>query len=57
MLQIKDYLQTGIEVEAMHGASIAALNIYDMLKPIDNGVEIRTIRLLTKKEGRVIGIV
>ena len=50
--RLKTIYKTGIEVEAMHGASIAALNIYDMLKPIDNGVEIRTIRLLTKKGGK-----
>ena len=37
---IKTIYKTGVEVEAMHGASIVALNMYDMLKPIDNGIEI-----------------
>ena len=44
--------KTGVEVEAMHGASITALTMYDMLKPIDKNVEIRSIRLLNKKGGK-----
>ena len=44
--------KTGVEVEAMHGASIVALNMYDMLKPIDKGVEIHHIKLLSKKGGK-----
>jgi molybdenum cofactor synthesis domain-containing protein len=36
----------------MHGASVAALTIYDMLKPIDKGIEIQSIRLLEKKGGK-----
>ena len=31
---IKTIYKTGVEVEAMHGASVVALNMYDMLKPI-----------------------
>src|SRR5690348_15368499 len=34
-LEVKTIYKTGVEVEAMHGASVAALTIYDMLKPID----------------------
>ena len=49
---VKTIYKTGVEVEAMHGASIVALNIYDMLKPIDKGVEIGHIRLLEKKGGK-----
>ncbi|MEL0241118.1 MAG: cyclic pyranopterin monophosphate synthase MoaC, partial [Flavobacteriaceae bacterium] len=49
---IKTIYKTGVEVEAMHGASIAALNMYDMLKPIDKGVSIGAIRLLSKKGGK-----
>lgn len=49
---IKTIYKTGVEVEAMHGASIVALNIYDMLKPIDKGLEIHRIRLLSKKGGK-----
>ena len=44
--------KTGVEVEAMHGASVVALNMYDMLKPIDKGIEIGNIRLLSKKGGK-----
>ncbi len=44
--------KTGVEVEAMHGASVVALTMYDMLKPIDKGIEIRNIRLLEKKGGK-----
>ncbi len=44
--------KTGVEVEAMHGASIAALTMYDMLKPIDKAVEISAIRLIEKKGGK-----
>ncbi|MBT8273799.1 MAG: bifunctional molybdenum cofactor biosynthesis protein MoaC/MoaB, partial [Bacteroidia bacterium] len=50
--EVKTIYKTGVEVEAMHGASIVALNIYDMLKPIDKGVEIQHIKLLSKKGGK-----
>ena len=49
---IKTIYKTGVEVEAMHGASIVALNMYDMLKPIDKGIEIHHIKLLEKKGGK-----
>ncbi len=49
---VKTIYKTGVEVEAMHGASIVALNMYDMLKPIDKGVEINNIKLLSKKGGK-----
>jgi len=51
-LIVKTIYKTGVEVEAMHGASVVALTLYDMLKPIDKGVEIRHIRLLEKKGGK-----
>lgn len=51
-LTVKTIYKTGVEVEAMHGASVVALTMYDMLKPIDEGVEIRNIRLLEKKGGK-----
>ena len=38
IVEVKTIYKTGVEVEAMHGASIAALTMYDMLKPIDKGV-------------------
>ena len=49
---VKTIYKTGVEVEAMHGASIVALTMYDMLKPIDKNVEISTVKLLTKKGGK-----
>ncbi len=49
---VKTIYKTGVEVEAMHGASIVALTMYDMLKPIDKNVEISTIKLLSKKGGK-----
>jgi cyclic pyranopterin phosphate synthase len=51
-ITVKTVYKTGVEVEAMHGASIVALTIYDMLKPIDKNVEISTIKLLHKKGGK-----
>lgn len=49
---VKAIYRTGVEVEAMHGVSIVALTMYDMLKPIDKKVEISTIKLLHKKGGK-----
>jgi len=49
---VKAIYRTGVEVEAMHGASIVALTMYDMLKPIDKNVEISTIKLVHKKGGK-----
>lgn len=49
---VKTIYKTGVEVEAMHGASIVALNLYDMLKPIDKDIEIQNIRLLKKTGGK-----
>lgn len=49
---VKTIYKTGVEVEAMHGASVVALNAYDMLKPIDKNIEILRIRLLEKSGGK-----
>ncbi|MCB7480158.1 bifunctional molybdenum cofactor biosynthesis protein MoaC/MoaB [Christiangramia sediminis] len=49
---VKTIYKTGVEVEAMHGASIVALTMYDMLKPIDKNVEIGSIRLENKRGGK-----
>lgn len=51
-LNVKTIYKTGVEVEAMHGASVVALTMYDMLKPIDKGVEIKNIRLVSKTGGK-----
>lgn len=50
--EVHTIYRTGVEVEAMHGASVAALTIYDMLKPIDKEIEISAIKLIRKKGGK-----
>lgn len=52
LVTVKTNYKTGVEVEAMHGASVVALNMYDMLKPLDKGIEIQRIRLLEKRGGK-----
>ena len=52
LITVKTIYKTGVEVEAMHGASVVALNMYDMLKPIDKGIEIKNIKLLKKTGGK-----
>jgi cyclic pyranopterin monophosphate synthase len=44
--------RTGIEMEMLTGVSVAALEIYDMLKPVDTQLEIGSIKLLEKKGGK-----
>ncbi|HET9681871.1 MAG TPA: cyclic pyranopterin monophosphate synthase MoaC [Candidatus Limnocylindrales bacterium] len=44
--------QTGVEMEALTAASIAALTAYDMVKGVERGVEIRSVHLLEKSGGR-----
>jgi cyclic pyranopterin phosphate synthase len=44
--------QTGVEMEAMTAASVAALTVYDMVKGAERGVEIRGVRLLSKAGGK-----
>lgn len=51
-VEVHTIYKTGVEVEAMHGASVAALVIYDMLKPIDKGITIGEIKLIEKKGGK-----
>lgn len=44
--------KTGIEMEALTGASIACLTVYDMCKAVDRGMEITEIHLLRKEGGK-----
>ena len=44
--------QTGVEMEALTAASVAALTAYDMVKGVERGVEIRSVRLVSKTGGR-----
>jgi cyclic pyranopterin phosphate synthase len=43
---------TGVEMEALTAASVAALTIYDMVKGVERGVEIRGVRLISKTGGK-----
>ena len=44
--------QTGVEMEALMAATIAALTVYDMTKALDKGIEIREIMLERKSGGK-----
>lgn len=44
--------RTGVEMEALTAASVAALTIYDMLKAVERGMTIGPVRLLAKSGGR-----
>ena len=44
--------KTGVEMEALLSASVAALTIYDMCKSVDKSIEIKKIRLISKKGGK-----
>ncbi len=43
---------TGVEMEALTAASVAALTVYDMVKAVDKGVVIESVRLLDKTGGK-----
>ena len=43
---------TGVEMEALTGASVASLTVYDMVKGVDRGMRIEEVRLLEKRGGR-----
>jgi len=43
---------TGVEMEALVAASVAALTVYDMCKALDRGIEITRLRLLEKRGGK-----
>jgi cyclic pyranopterin phosphate synthase len=44
--------RTGVEMEALVAASVAALTVYDMCKALDRGIEITGVRLLEKSGGK-----
>src|SRR5690554_3636503 len=50
--EIHSIYKTGVELEAMHAASVAALTVYDMLKPIDPVIVLEKIALAEKKGGK-----
>jgi cyclic pyranopterin phosphate synthase len=43
---------TGVEMEALTAASVAALTVYDMVKGVEKGVEIQSIHLVSKVGGK-----
>lgn len=51
VVEVKNVAKTGVEMEALTAASIGALTIYDMLKPVDEMLSIESIKLLKKRGG------
>jgi cyclic pyranopterin phosphate synthase len=50
--QVSVHHRTGVEMEALTGASVAALTVYDMCKALSHEIEITGVRLLEKSGGR-----
>src|SRR5689334_11753403 len=48
---VKNVAKTGVEMEALTGACVAALTIYDMLKPVDETLGIEAVRIVNKRGG------
>ena len=44
--------KTGVEMEALHGASVAALTVYDMCKALSHDISIEELRLVEKRGGK-----
>src|SRR5919108_602725 len=51
IVEAKSVWKTGVEMEALTGACVGALTVYDMLKPIDNSLSIECVKLLSKSGG------
>lgn len=51
-VEVKAIYRTGVEMEALTAASVAALTVYDMLKMVDDRMAIEGVRLLSKSGGR-----
>jgi molybdenum cofactor biosynthesis protein MoaC len=51
VVEVKNVAKTGVEMEALTAASIGALTIYDMLKPVDEMLSIESVKLLKKSGG------
>ncbi len=50
--RVKTHAKTGVEMEALTGASVAALTLYDMAKAVSHGIVIREVRLIGKTGGK-----
>ena len=51
-VEVKAVAKTGVEMEALTGATVAALTLYDMLKPVDTNMEIVGVSLVGKRGGK-----
>jgi cyclic pyranopterin phosphate synthase len=50
--RVRTVARTGVEMEALVAASVAALTLYDMLKAVDKSITITRVRLLEKRGGK-----
>ena len=50
--RVQTHAKTGVEMEALTGATVAALTFYDMAKAVTHGVVIKDVRLLEKTGGK-----
>jgi cyclic pyranopterin monophosphate synthase len=50
--RVQTHAKTGVEMEALTGATVAALTVYDMAKAVTHGIVIKEIRLLEKTGGK-----
>lgn len=50
--QVRTHGRTGVEMEALTGASVAALTVYDMCKALSHSIVIRDLRLVSKTGGK-----
>ena len=49
---VQTFAKTGVEMEALTGASVAALTVYDMCKALSHGIVVKEIRLIEKTGGK-----
>lgn len=52
VVTVRAVYKTGVEMEALAGASVAVLNLFDLLKPVDSEMQITNVRLLDKSGGK-----
>lgn len=50
--RVQTHARTGVEMEALTGATVAALTLYDMAKAVSHGIVIKEVRLLEKTGGK-----
>ena len=52
LVEVATHARTGVEMEALTAASVAALTVYDMTKALDKSIEIQDLYLLEKTGGK-----